>query len=150
MATYNALSVFNYSRLISEVYNLKRIYGNSYRYWNSATFLDTSYLRYPTHQTVKVLPHQFSQNILDQVKLISYQSIPSFDSRNIGYSDIEVQKIKRIYDWMLSPQDTNEQMRNRYNFYQYFSNHDLRRGTNFCKTFPELEEFYHFCKTIQL
>ena len=87
---------------------------------------------------------------MDQVKLISYQSIPSFDSRNIGYSDIEVQKIKRIYDWMLSPQDTAEQMRNRYNFYQYFSNHDLRRGTNFVKTFPELEEFYNFCKTIQL
>ena len=150
MATYNALSVFNYSKLISEVYNLKRIYGNTDRYWNSATFLDTSYLRYPTHQTVKVLPHQFSQNILDQVKLISYQSIPSFDSRNIGYSDIEVQKIKRIYDWMLSPQDTAEQMINRYNFYQYFSNHDLRRGTNFVKTFPELEEFYNFCKTIQL
>ena len=51
---------------------------------------------------------------------------------------------------MLSPQDTAEQMINRYNFYQYFSNHDLRRGTNFVKTFPELEEFYNFCKTIQL
>ena len=87
---------------------------------------------------------------MDQVKLISYQAIPSLDSRNIGYSDIEVQKIKRIYDWMLSPQDTAEQMINRYNFYQYFSNHDLRRGTNFVKTFPELEEFYNFCKTIQL
>jgi hypothetical protein len=26
----------------------------------------------------------------------------------------------------------------------------MRRGTNFVKTFPELEEFYNFCKTIQL
>ena len=62
----------------------------------------------------------------------------------------EKQKVKRIYDWMLAPQDSTQQMKNRYNFYQYFSNHDLRRGTDFCKTFPELEEFYNFCKTIKL
>jgi hypothetical protein len=51
---------------------------------------------------------------------------------------------------MNAPQDAEVQMKNRYNFYQYFSNHDVRRGTNFVKTFPELEEFYNFCKTIQL
>jgi hypothetical protein len=68
MSTYNALSVFNYSKLINEVYNLKKTYGSSDRYWNSATFLDTSYLRWPTHQTVKVLPHQFSKNIEDLKK----------------------------------------------------------------------------------
>jgi hypothetical protein len=51
---------------------------------------------------------------------------------------------------MNAPQDAETQMKNRHNFYQYFSNHDIRRGTNFVKTFPELEEFYNFCKTIQL
>ena len=51
---------------------------------------------------------------------------------------------------MLSPQDAVEQMKNRHNFYKYFSEHDRRRGTNFVKTFPELEEFYNFCKEIQL
>jgi hypothetical protein len=150
MSTYNALSVFNYSKLINEVYNLKKTYGSNDRYWNSATFLDTSYLRWPSHQTVRVLPYQFSKNILDQFNMMLYQSTPSFDWSHIGYSDIEQQKIMRIYDWMISPQDSFEQMKNRYNFYKYFSEHDIRRGTNFVKTFPELEEFYNFCKTIQL
>jgi organic radical activating enzyme len=150
MSTYNALSIFNYNKLITEVYKLKEQYGSTDRYWNSATFLDSSYLRYPLHQTVQVLPYDFSRYILDQNKLISYYSTPSFDARQIGYGDVEVQKIKRIYDWMISPQDTTQQMKNRYNFYQYFSNHDIRRGTDFVKTFPELEEFYNFCKTIKL
>ena len=150
MSTYNALSLFNYNKLIKEVYNLKDIYGSYDRYWNSAVFLDSSYLRYPAHQTVQVLPYDFSKYILDQSKLITYYAAPAFDPKHIGYSDVEVQKVKRIYDWMLAPQDPTQQMKNRYSFYQYFSNHDKRRGTNFVKTFPELEEFYNFCKTIQL
>ena len=150
MSTYNALSVFSYPQLIQGVYQLKDEYASKDRYWNSAVFLDSSYLRFPLHQTVQVLPHQFANNILEQSKLITYYAAPSFSPEHIGYSDVEVQKLKRIYDWMLSPQDATQQMRNRYNFYQYFSNHDKRRGTDFCKTFPELEEFYNFCGTIKI
>ena len=150
MSTYNALSVFNYNKLIKEVYNLKDVYGSYDRYWNSAVFLDSSYLRYPLHQTVQVLPYDFSKKILEQTKLITYYAIPVFEPKYIGFSDIEVQKLKRIYDWMISPQDPSKQLRNRYNFHKYFTEHDKRRGTDFCKTFPELEEFYNFCGTIQI
>jgi hypothetical protein len=150
MSTYNALSVFNYDKLINNVYKLKDTYASTDRYWNSATFLDSSYLRYPLHQTVQVLPYDFSKYILDQTKLITYFASPSFDHKHIGYSDVEVQKIKRIYDWMVSPQDETQQMKNRYNFHKYFSEHDKRRNTNFVKTFPELEEFYNFCSKIKI
>jgi hypothetical protein len=51
---------------------------------------------------------------------------------------------------MLAPQDSMQQLKNRHNFYKYFSEHDRRRGTDFVKTFPELEEFYHFCSTISI
>ena len=150
MSTYNALSVFNYNKLITEVYGLKQTYGSSDRYWNSATFLDTSYLRYPQHQTIKVLPMEFSENILKQSKLISYYSTPSFDGNQIGYSDVERQKVKRLYDWMITPQDEKTLSHDRYNFYQHFKEHDKRRGTDFLKTFPELEEFYNTCKDIKI
>lgn len=150
MVTYNALSVLKYSKLIKEVYDLKIKYCGNDRYWNSATFLDTSYLRYPSHMAVKILPYQFSEYIKDQIKLVSYYSTPSFDTKLIGYADVEIQKIERLYDLMTSPIDSEQQMRDRYNFYQHFSNHDLRRGTNFVKTFPEYEEFFNFCKAIKL
>lgn len=150
MVTYNALSVSNFHKLIDGVYQLKETYQSTDRFWNSATFLDSSFLRYPTHQTVKVLPYDFAEKIIDQVKLMNYYSTPSFNTTQIGYSDVEIQKLKRIYDWMLSPNDNMEQMKNRYNFYKFFSEHDKRRGTDFRKTFPELEEFYNFCSTIKL
>ena len=150
MVTYNALSVSNYDKLIQEIYKLKETYASPYRYWNSATFLDSSYLRWPSHQTVQILPYQFSEKIMNQAKLATFYSTPSFNSTQIGYSDVEVQKIKRIYDWMLAPQDSIQQLKNRHNFYKYFSEHDRRRGTNFVKTFPELEEFYNFCSTITI
>ena len=38
----------------------------------------------------------------------------------------------------------------RYNFGKYFQEHDKRRGTDFCKTFPELESFYRDCLEIKL
>ena len=32
------------------------------------------------------------------------------------------------------------------NFFNFFSQHDLRRGTNFIATFPEYEKFWIQCK----
>tara|TARA_A100001515_G_scaffold143923_2_gene146479 strand:- start:597 stop:1061 length:465 start_codon:yes stop_codon:yes gene_type:complete len=149
MSTYNALSVPNYDKLIEGVYDLKVKYGSSDRYWNSAVFLDSSYLRYPSHQTVQILPKKWSNNIFKQAQLTDFYGTPNFDSRKyIGYSDIEIQKVKRIYDWMLS---SNEKFINkgRYSFGKFFQEHDKRRETDFCKVFPELEDFYHKCLSIK-
>ena len=147
MSTYNALSVPNYDKLVKGVYDLKTQYGSSDRYWNSAVFLDSSYLRYPSHQTVQVLPKEMSDLIYKQTQLIEYFATPNFETRLIGYSDIEVQKLKRIYDWMIST-DYDKITPQRQNFYRMFSEHDKRRGTDFCKTFPELEQFYMECKDL--
>jgi len=150
MSTYNALSVPNYHKLIEGIYQLKKEYGSNDRYWNSAVFLDTSYLRYPTHQTVQILPQNFSKNIFQQAQLADFLGVPLFDNKYIGYSDIEIQKIKRTYDWMISAKPGETLLRDQYNFRKFVDEHDLRRNTNFLKTFPELEEFYNFCGTISI
>jgi hypothetical protein len=147
MSTYNALSVSNYERLLHGIYDLKTTYGSADRYWESAVFLDSSYLRYPEHQTVQVLPNDFAGLIYRQTQLAEYMATPNFETRLIGYSDIEVQKLKRIYDWHIS-RDESDMTEQRKNFYTFFSEHDKRRGTNFCKIFPELEDFYYQCKSL--
>ena len=131
---------------------MKEKYGSSDRYWNSAVFLDSSYLRFPQHQTVQVLPNKWTKNIFEQAQLADYLSIPSFEHKYIGYSDIEVQKIKRIWDWRVATWEQKEEQvkKQRYDFGKFFQEHDKRRGTNFCKTFPELEEFYNECLKIKL
>jgi hypothetical protein len=72
MSTYNALSVPNYTKLIDGVYDLKKTYGSDDRYWKSALFLDSSYLRFPTHQTVQVLPQVWNKKIYEQNELESF------------------------------------------------------------------------------
>jgi len=155
MSTYNALSVPSYKKLIKGVYKLKEEYSSSDRYWNSATFLDSSYLRYPQHQTVQVLPMEWSKEILQQAQLVDYYALPVFEHMYTGYSDIEIQKIKRIYDWMISRnmselRDDEALKRNRHDFGVFFKEHDRRRGTDFCKVYPEFADFYHKCLEIKL
>jgi hypothetical protein len=150
MSTYNALSVPNYKKLIEGVYNLKMEYASDDRYWNSAVFLDSSYLRYPTHQTVQVLDYKWSEEVFQQAQLMDYLAVPLFENKYIGYSDIEIQKVKRIYDWMLAEKNPTVLHKQRYNFGKYFEEHDRRRGTDFKKVFPEFAEFYEFTKSIVL
>jgi len=152
MSTYNALSVPNYHKLIEGVYGLKEKYGSSDRYWNSAVFLDSSYLRFPTHQTVQILPDKWNKNIFQQAQLADFLGVPLFENKFIGYSDIEVQKIKRIWDWKIAEWPNKEQQvkEHRYNFGKMFQEHDKRRGTDFRKVFPELADFYNDCLEIKL
>lgn len=155
MSTYNALSVPSYHKLIRGVYGLKRMYGSTDRAWTTPISLDASFLRHPLHQTVQVLPFDFSNQIKSHSKLAdTYVEVfhhnlnPSGVS--YGFTEVEVTKLKRIYDWVISPQDAEQQLKNRHNFFKFFDAHDKRRGTDFCKTFPEYEEFYNFCKSIKL
>ena len=150
MVTYNALSVPNYDKLIRGVYDLKTQYGSDDRYWNSATFLDTSYLRHPKHQTVQVLEPHWADKIYADAQLVDFLGVPLFEKEYIGYSDVEIQKLKRTFDWMKSPIPENQLETQRRNFGYYFRAHDERRGTDFCATFPELEEFYRKCLEIKI
>ena len=150
MSTYNALSVPNYHKLIDGIYDLKKTYGSSDRYWKSAVFLDTSYLRYPRHQTVQVLEKGWEKAVYQQAQQADFLGVPIFDYDYIGFSDIEIQKIKRTYDWMVAPIDEQQLKTQRRNFGYYFKAHDERRGTDFCKTFPELADFYNRCLEIKL
>ena len=155
MSTYNALSIPSYDKLITGVYDLKREFASTQRAWTTPVSLDASYLRYPLHQTVQVLPHDFSTLVKRHAELASsYEEVfhvgLNKEGVSYGFTQMEIPKIKRIYDWMVAPQDTKQQMINRHDFYKFFSEHDKRRGTDFVKTFPEYEEFFNFCKTIQL
>ncbi len=67
----------------------------------------------------------------------------------IGYTDVEIHKLRRIYDVVVAPKEEHSLKRDRKDFYRFFSEHDRRRGTDFVKTFPELEEFWNLCKSIR-
>lgn len=156
MSTYNALSVPSYDKLITNVYDLKKEYASMDRAWTTPVSLDASFLRHPLHQTVQVLPQKFAETVkshgvlAESLQEIFHEGDHNENLVTYGYTQMEIPKLHRIYDWMTSPQDSKELKRNQYNFYKFFNAHDERRGTNFIKTFPEFEEFYNYCKEIKL
>ena len=105
MATFNALSVFTYSDLIDRVFEYKKKYANGERYWVSALQLDTSYLRWPTHLSVKILEPEHKELILKSAEKALYYGIKNFTDDNFGFSNVEIQKIKRTYDYAVGGSD---------------------------------------------
>jgi len=141
MATFNAMSVFGYGDFIDKIYELKVKYHNKERYWISAIQLDTSYLRWPTHQSVKILDNEQKELILECAKKAFYYATQEFTHEYVGFSDTEVQKIKRLYDYAISEDDFDIET-NRNDFITFVDEHDNRRGTNFIETFPEFKKLY--------
>lgn len=154
MCTFNALSVPKFKELLGDIYMLKDKHNSAERYWNPSIMIDSSYLRYPQHQTVQILPESFQHLILDaadhmdNLRMTNKGDDEKYYYYHTGFTDIEIDKVKRIVDWMKTPQDQEELNRKRKNFYSFVNAHDERRGTNFVKTFPQLEEFYNNCKTL--
>lgn len=146
MSTYNALSVPGYQELIKNVYKLKERHHNPYRYWGSALLLDSSYLRWPPHQSVKILNNEWGYEIDQQAKLADfYEQIRTGVTDGYGYTDIEINKIKRIKDWFTTKDSPSILAQNRKDFYTFIVEHDRRRGTSFKNTFPDLIPFLNQC-----
>jgi organic radical activating enzyme len=146
MATFNALSVFTYGDVIEQIFDMKKKHANNVRYWVSAIQLDTSYLRWPKHLSVKILEREHKELILESAKKAFYYATPEFNHDNVGFSDVEVQKIKRIYDYSIAEDETFDVEQNRKDFVSFVDEYDERRGTNFILTFPELKNFYYDVK----
>lgn len=137
MSTYNIFSPFSYDELIKNIYEIKKQYSNGQRYWLHPILLDTSYLRHPKHQSVKLLTPEHKELILKNAETALYYGVPVFDDKHMGMTETEIRKIKRIYDWAIAPSDDDIDL-DRKNFVKFVNEHDIRRNTNFHDTFPEL------------
>jgi organic radical activating enzyme len=141
MATFNALSVFTYGEVIDTIFELKQRYANKDRYWVTPIQLDTSYLRWPAHLSVKLLEDNHKELILESAKKALYYGMKEYTHENVGFTNVEIQKIKRIYDYAIGEDDFDVEHQ-RGKFARFVTALDERRGTNFLKTFPELKSMY--------
>ena len=64
-----------------------------------------------------------------------------FTHDNYGFSTVEIQKLKRTYDYAISTDDFDVET-NRKDFVKFVDQYDKRRKLNFLDTFPQLKEFY--------
>jgi hypothetical protein len=63
------------------------------------------------------------------------------------FSRLEYERFRRVRDYFVSTQYDDAKLREgRMDFYNWFSEYDERRGTNFLETFPEYTDFWEQCK----
>ncbi len=144
MAAFNALSVFTYSELIDKVLTFKKKFWNKDRYWNTALQLDTSYTRWPPHLNIKILEDNHKEYILEAATKALYYGRNGMTKIKYGFNDVEIQKIKRTYDYAIGKNDFTpfNVEKQRKDFVRFVTQYDERRGTNFVETFPELKGMY--------
>ena len=142
MATFNALSVFTYDKVIDRIFELKKKYANGQRYWVSAIQLDTSYLRWPYFMSVRILEEEHKKLILKSAEKALYYGIKEFTHNNYGFSNVEIQKIKRTYDYAVGNSVIYDKEKSRKEFFKFVQEYDKRRGTDFSETFPQLPNMY--------
>ncbi len=142
MSTFNALSVTSYKEFLAGVLELKKAY---YDNGNPRVYLDIPYLRNPTHQTVKILTKDYFPYIDDSIKFIE-DNLQKDEPFEHGFLFHELEKMKRIRNYMLDEESEAQKAWNRADFYRFFAEHDRRRNTNFLEIFPEMKEFWELCK----
>ena len=153
MATYNLTSVPTYHEVIKRVFELKKKHYNGKRYRHYAIILDTAYLRHPEFLQVRLLSTYWIDKIREDVKLMSSLSEEKYTHiyghGHSGFYDFEREKLRRVLDWVDAPlDDVKWLMKMRRDFVLFIDEYDKRRGKNFLKTFPEMEDFYKLCKKL--
>lgn len=140
MATYNLLSIPRFRKLLEWLLDYRKQYAE--KHWKHI-WIDISYLRYPSWQTVSLA----DQKLLDIIKS-DLEFMKSNDQEVVGYhgfQDTEIEKFERMYEYAVSSSKNLNPIEH-VRFYNFYKEHDARKGFDFVETFPELEKLYNDCK----
>ncbi len=147
MITFNILTVTNFQNLLSKILEWRSKYnGSNQKKWQRIRF-DTPFLKEPLQYDMNILPKdQFMPYMHSHLQFIK----DNLDDKDrTKFSDLEYEKFRRVVDYMQNTTyDEQKLEEGRRDFYQWFTEYDRRRGTDFIKTFPELENFYYECRTV--
>jgi len=167
MSTYNALSVTSYKPFLEDMLALLQKHvtpydsGISGRGWHPLQ-IDFPYLRYPYFLCPWILTEDYLKYVkecVDYIEVNQFQwasrktedgKYETYMSR-VGFSDYSVHDAKRLYGVLENAIVNNIGRSNpvemdRKAFWKFIDEHDHRRGMKFLEIFPEMEEFYNFCK----
>jgi pyruvate-formate lyase-activating enzyme len=147
MITFNILTVTNFQSLLEKILEWREKYnGFEQNKWQRIRF-DTPFLKEPLQYDMNILPKEefmpYMNNHLDFI-------LANLDDKNRSkFSELEYEKFLRVVKYMETTQYTQERvLEGKRDFFNWFTEYDRRRGTNFKKTFPELITFMDDCCAI--
>lgn len=137
MITFNALSVTSFVEFLEDIQNLRKKFNKTNAHNRIPMMI--SYLRWPSHMSVKILPKE-NKNIFEK-KVLDYINVNSIDKSEEGTFYIyERDQIERLVEYMQHDDLSNEDLdQDRQDFKNYFNEYDKRKKTSFINVFPELE-----------
>ena len=142
MITFNILTVTNFQDLLEKFLQWRKIYKQ--QSWATVRF-DTPYLKEPLQYDMNILPKdKFMPYMYAHLEFIKN----NIDDKNVEkFNSLEYEKFRRVVDYMESTVYSKEKLKEgRRDFYNWFTEYDRRRGTDFVSTFPKMIEFYNSCK----
>ncbi len=145
MITFNIFGVTSFNTLLEKILEWRVKYSiDGGPQWQRIRF-DTPHLKEPSIFDMNILPkHDFMPYMHSHLDFIK-QNQDTTDRTK--FTDLEYEKFKRVVDYMSSTHYDDDKLTvARKNFYAWFSEHDRRRETNLIETFPEMKDFWNFCK----
>jgi hypothetical protein len=139
IVTMNNLSVTTLPTLFAGILGLRKTYSKTYqRVW-----FDTPVLREPAWQSLQILPESYAEQLeMLWAWMVRHTEDPAAPFK--GFKDYELHRLDRDIAWMRSAQG-HDHSQAKADFYRFFSEHDRRRGTEFLRTFPNMQSWWEEC-----
>jgi hypothetical protein len=136
MCTINALCLDSLDTFLDQLIRLKKVYGAD------RTNFTLNILRFPSFQSVLVLPEGLKRNYRD--RLIAWLN----QHRDQDYMhEHEINHMQRLIDYLHmveTPHSEAFDLPKLHNdFKQFYTQYDQRRGKDFAQSFPKLTEWYN-------
>ena len=139
IVTMNNLSVTSLEKLFAGILDLRKTYSKTYqRVW-----FDTPVLREPAWQSLQILPESYAMR-LEYLWTWMIRQQETEDDPFHGFKDYEIARLDRDIAWMRAAQSQDHSAA-KADFHRFFAEHDRRRGTDFLKTFPEMQSWWAEC-----
>lgn len=153
MCTFNILSVTTFKEYLEQMLIWRERYDDIIpdNLGSDPTVrkirFDTPYLKEPIQYDMHILPKDEFMPYFDDCLQFIKDNIDEADTKK--FSEIEYEKFRRVRDYFASTQYDEARVREgRIDFYNWFTEYDRRRDTNFLETFPEYEKFWNECKQL--
>jgi pyruvate-formate lyase-activating enzyme len=151
MVTFNILSVSSFKTYLEKLLEWRELYDDiipndlgSDPSVRKIRF-DTPYLKEPIQYDMHLLPKDIYMRHFDECLDFIKDNIVEEDTKK--FSQIEYERFRRVRDYFATTQYDQERIdQGRKDFYNWFTEYDKRRGTNFLEVFPDMEDFWNLCK----
>jgi hypothetical protein len=145
MITFNILSVTSFQSLLEKILEWRNVYNTFKEDGMHRLRFDTPYLKEPLQYDMLILPKdKFMEYMNSHLSFIQL----NLNVDNLSkFTSLEYEKFRRVVDYMETTVYHDDKLKEgRKDFYNWFTEYDRRRGTDFVSTFPELVDFYNSCK----